>query len=172
MNSSLMRFLDGAYEGYGGSRQSHGGARGGHRFSSRCGTCGGLRSSSSSSRHSRSTSSPSPIPTSPTQVETPVTRNSPVKDGVSFAEVVQSSPLQCHPQSLSSSKTSSSFKRRRSPDSGEVCKRCLRSGHKVDGCRHQLTCWTYSGIGHFAIRCLLRSPPRASTAFEKAPPSY
>lgn len=106
------------------------------------------------------------------QAETPVTRNSSVKDGVSLAEVVRSSPLQCHPQSLSSSKTSSSFKRRRSPDSGEVCKRCLRSGHKVDGCRHQLTCWRCSGIGHFAVRCPLRSPPRASTASEKAPPSY
>lgn len=75
------------------------------------------------------------------------------------------------PQSLSSTRPSSSVKRRQSPDSGEVCKRCLCPGHNVGDCRHQLTCRRCSGIGHFDVCCPLGTPPQASSSFKKVLPS-
>ncbi|KAH7674576.1 Zinc finger CCHC-type protein [Dioscorea alata] len=63
-------------------------------------------------------------------------------------------PIQTsHPDDLRAS-----LKHGRSPESNEVCKRCLIPGHKIDECRHQLTCRRCFGIGHCVERCPLKSP--------------
>lgn len=96
--------------------------------------------------------------------ENPISRNCPVREGITFAEVVwSSSPKENHPSHQTNpTGHSTSLKHHCSPDNGEVCKRCLRPGHKVDDYRHQLTCRRCSSVGHFGIRCPLRTPPYPS----------
>lgn len=149
----MMRFLSSTREDLGGFRQTHGGARGGFRNNSRRGARGGSHHFSSSSRQARPSSSPSFRSPLSILAENPTHRNSPVKDGVSFAEVVRSSPPHSQAQTLSST-----VKLRRSLGSGEICKHYLQPGHSVGECRHQLTCQRCSGVGHFAVRCPLRTP--------------
>lgn len=105
-------------------------------------------------------------------------KNSPVRDGVSFVDVIRSSPPE---SSLSPSQRkespvkNSSLEHRRSPDSADACKRCLRTGHSANEYRHQLTCRRYCGAGHFAARYPLRplskNPKHASSQPNKTSPS-
>lgn len=124
-----MRFL-------GGARHPHGGARGGAQ-KSLGGSRGGARPFHGDFRRDLRPSSTHHLPIDgastdpspqPQEVRPSSIKNSPVKDGVSFAEVVRNSPPSENPLP--------SLKRRRPPENKEVCKRCLRSGHKVEDCRH------------------------------------
>ncbi|KAH7657105.1 Zinc finger CCHC-type protein [Dioscorea alata] len=162
-----MRFLGGVREPHGGSRRSYGGGRGGRRFGSR-------QDSRSFTAHPRPFTEPPPgIPPPPPENFPNPNKNSPVKEGVSFAEVVRTSPPL---DTARSNSGSSSLKRRRSPENEAVCKRCLRPGHDVENCRHQLTCRRCSGVGHYAARCPLKaSNPKHSeksgSLKPKSPPS-
>ncbi|KAH7666770.1 Zinc finger CCHC-type protein [Dioscorea alata] len=150
-----MRFLGGDREPHGGSRRPYGGGRGGRRFGAR------KDSRPFSPHHSRSLKETSPInPSSSLENAQNPKKNSPVKDGVSFAEVVRSSPPTAV---VPTSSGCSSLKRHRSPELEVTCKRCLRPGHAVEDCRHQLTCRRCNGVGHFAARCPLKySNPKSS----------
>lgn len=167
-----MRFLGGAREPHGGS---HGGARlsrGGARHS-HSGSRGGARQSFDGARrdfrasvtHHRADNASHP------QADTSLkNKNSPVKDDITFADVARISP----PPESSNPPPSSSLKRCRSPENEEVCKHCLRYGHKIEDFRHQLTCRRCSGIGHFATRCPLKhsqsTTPREHLSLKKPSP--
>lgn len=162
-----MRFLGGARDSHGGARDFHGGdrhpRRGGHGGGcfSRGGSRGNARTNHGGPRrdyrsyvssHQPIIAVPSASQPPPSAVEPPKNKNSPVKDGVSFADIARISPPQENP----------TLKRRRSPEHEEVCKHCLRPGHKVEDCHHQLTCRCCSGVGHFAARCPLKHTPPGS----------
>lgn len=150
-----MRFLGssrdssfGSRNGSGSYRHSRGGARGGSHGSSRRFSRPSVHSSTSSFSQ----------PQKPPDLQ--ASKASPVREGTSYADVARNPP----PSEPPSSSIQASLKRRRSPDSGDFCKKCLRSGHKLEDCRYQLTCKRCSGVGHFAIRCPLRTPlPRHDT---------
>ncbi|KAH7677199.1 Zinc finger CCHC-type protein [Dioscorea alata] len=162
-----MRFLGGDRESHGGPRRSYGGGRGGRRF-------GSQQEPRPFTAHPRPLSEPhlGIPPTPPENIPIP-NKCSPVKEGIPFAEVVRTSPP------LDAARTNSgstSLKRRRSQENEVVCKRCLRPGHAVEDCRHQLTCRRCSGVGHYAARCPLKaSKPKSSektgSRKSKSPPS-
>ncbi|KAH7690318.1 Retroviral ribonuclease H protein [Dioscorea alata] len=153
-----MRFLGGDRDPHGGPRRSHGEGRGGRRLGARI----GHRSSFSLPRPPKESS---PRNIAPPQENFPLlNKNSPVKDGVSYSDVVRTSPPSA---AAPSSSGATSLKHRRSPENDVSCKRCLRPGHSVDECRHQLTCRRCSGVGHYAARC----PLKPSTHFPPEKPA-
>lgn len=103
-----------------------------------------------------------------------MSKNSPVRDGVSFTEIVRSSPPQENTQPLQSKITkgqTSSLKRHGSSESVEVCKHCLRPGHKID-VQASTDIQPMLRHGHFTARFPLKSPysdPKKERARLKKP---
>ncbi|XP_039140502.1 rRNA 2'-O-methyltransferase fibrillarin-like [Dioscorea cayenensis subsp. rotundata] len=145
--------VGGSIGGLGGSRSgTFGRGRGRPRGGFIGGSRGGSRGGYAPSRQAPTVSAPQ-ASTAPS----PLATNSLVRNDLSYAEAARSLPSGDSSQP-SDSDWQSVHKKRRLSDSKLVCKKCLRSGHTSNECRHQLTFRHCVGIGHVAVHCPRRSP--------------